>query len=238
MRVLYEDNHLIIISKTCSEIVQADKTGDVTLVEMLQSYLKEKYNKPGNVFVGVTHRLDRPTSGVVVFAKTSKALSRMNELFRGHDLSKKYWAITKEAPPADSGTLEHFLVRNEKMNKSFAFPKKTPNSKKAVLNYKVIARSDNYYLLEIDLLTGRHHQIRCQLAKVGCPIKGDLKYGFPRSNSDGGICLHARSIDFVHPVSHKRIYVSASVPDDPLWLAFQNMIGDEAKEQVIISDPQ
>lgn len=239
MEVLYEDNHLIIISKTCSEIVQADKTGDLTLAEMLQNYLKQKYNKPGNVFVGITHRLDRPTSGVVVFAKTSKALSRMNDLFRDHDLTKKYWAIVKTAPPADEGVLEHFIIRNEKMNKSFAYTERKPNSKRAALKYKVIAHSDNYYLLEVDLLTGRHHQIRCQLSKVGSPIKGDLKYGFPRSNPDGGISLHARSIDFIHPVSHKHIHVVAPVPDEPIWKAFQQMVNDAyGEDKSFVEDAQ
>lgn len=224
MEVLYEDNHLIVISKTCSEIVQADKTGDKPLSEMIQDYLKEKYHKPGNVFIGVTHRLDRPTSGVVVFAKTSKALSRMNDMFRDHDLQKIYWAVTKNCPPSDEGSLEDYLVRVERLNKSFAYAQSKPGAKKAVLHYKVIAKTDNYFLLQIHLETGRHHQIRCQLSNIGCPIKGDLKYGFPRSNPDGGISLHARSIDFVHPVSKKHIHVVAPVPDDSLWKAFQQEI--------------
>ena len=223
MQVIYEDNHLIIINKTCAEIVQADKTGDKPLTEMLQEYLKEKYKKPGNVFVGITHRLDRPTSGVVVFAKTSKSLKRMNDLFRVHDLTKKYWAIVKNCPPEPEMRLVNYLTRNEKMNKSFAYDKEVPGSKKAALNFKVIAKSDNYYLLEVTLETGRHHQIRCQLAHIGCPIKGDLKYGAPRSNQDGGICLHARSISFVHPVSGKRVKVVAPVPDESLWNDFEKM---------------
>lgn len=201
MIVVYEDNHIIVVNKTSSEIVQGDKTGDTPLSEMVKQYLKEKYNKPGNVFIGVTHRLDRPVSGLVVFAKTSKALPRLNEMFRNGEVKKTYWAIVKECPKETEGELVHYLVRNEKQNKSYAYDKEVKNSKKAVLHYKLIGHSQNYYLLEVDLKTGRHHQIRCQLAKMGCPIKGDLKYGFPRSNPDGSICLHARTVQFVHPVS-------------------------------------
>lgn len=201
MEVIYEDNHVIVVSKTSSEIVQGDKTGDTPLSELVKQYLKEKYNKPGNVFVGVTHRLDRPVSGLVVFAKTSKALARLNDMFRNGEVKKTYWAIVKDCPPETEGTLVHYLVRNEKQNKSYAYDREKPGAKKAVLHYKLIGHSDNYYLLEVDLQTGRHHQIRCQLAKMGCPIKGDLKYGFPRSNPDGSICLHARRVSFVHPVS-------------------------------------
>ena len=175
MTVVYEDNHIIVVNKTSSEIVQGDKTGDIPLSETVKQYLKEKYQKPGNVFVGVTHRLDRPVSGLVVFAKTSKALSRLNEMFKNSEVKKTYWAIVKNSPPTEEGTLEHWLVRNEKQNKSYAYTEEKPNSKKAILHYKLLARSDNYYLLEVDLKTGRHHQIRCQLAKMGCPIKGDLK---------------------------------------------------------------
>ena len=192
MTVVYEDNHIIVVNKTASEIVQGDKTGDIPLSETVKQYIKEKYAKPGNVFLGVTHRLDRPVSGLVVFAKTSKALTRLNEMFRNSEVKKTYWAIVKNCPPAEEGELVHFLVRNEKQNKSYAYDKEVKNSKKAVLHYRLIGRSQNYYLLEVDLKTGRHHQIRCQLAKMGCPIKGDLKYGFPRSNPDGSICLHAR----------------------------------------------
>ena len=221
MTVLYEDNHIIIVNKTCSEIVQGDKTGDTPLSETIKAYLKEKYNKPGNVFVGVTHRLDRPVSGVVVFARTDKALSRLNEMFRTQQVKKTYWAIVKNKPPMPEGELVHYLVRNEKQNKSYAHDKEVPNSKKSILSYKQIAQSDNYFLLEINLQTGRHHQIRCQLAKIGCPIKGDLKYGFARSNPNGGISLHARSVEFLHPVSKELISVSAPVPDDKLWEALK-----------------
>ena len=224
MEVLYEDNHLIIVNKTCSEIVQGDKTGDTPLSEMLKTWLKEKYNKPGNVFVGVTHRLDRPVSGVVVFAKTSKALARLNDMFRNGEVKKSYWAIVKQTPEQESGELVHYLVRNEKSNKSVAYDREKPGSKRAVLDYRVLARSDRYTLLEVDLKTGRHHQIRCQLSKIGSPIKGDLKYGAERSNPDGGISLHARHVEFIHPVSKERISVTAPVPNDNLWKAFEQMV--------------
>ena len=217
MTVVYEDNHIIIVNKTASEIVQGDKTGDVPLSETVKQYLKEKYHKPGNVFIGVTHRLDRPVSGLVVFAKTSKALSRLNEMFKNSEVKKTYWAIVKQTPAETEGELVNYLVRNEKQNKSYAYDSEKPGSKKAILHYRLIARSDNYCLLEVDLKTGRHHQIRCQLAKMGCPIKGDLKYGFPRSNPDGSICLHARRVRFVHPVSKELIDVVAPVPSDNLW---------------------
>ena len=219
LSILYEDNHLIAVNKTCRDIVQGDKTGDMPLSEKLKAWLKVKYNKPGNVFVGVTHRLDRPVSGVVLFAKTSKALARLNEMFRLGEVRKTYWAIVKNKPAADEGELVHWLMRNEKQNKSYAYDAERPNSKKAILHYRVIARSENYYLLEIDLKTGRHHQIRCQLSKMGCPIKGDLKYGFPRSNRDGGISLHARRAELIHPVSKQALTIVAPVPDDPLWRA-------------------
>lgn len=212
MTVVYEDNHIIIVNKTASEIVQGDKTGDIPLSETVKQYLKEKYQKPGNVFVGVTHRLDRPVSGLVLFAKTSKALSRLNEMFKRGEVQKTYWAVVKNRPPQEEGTLNHWLLRNEKQNKSYAYDKEKPGSKHAILNYRLIAASDNYFLLEVDLKTGRHHQIRCQLAKMGCPIKGDLKYGFARSNPDGSICLHARRIAFVHPVSKENIIVEAPLP--------------------------
>ena len=221
MEVIYEDNHIIAVNKTCREIVQGDKTGDTPLSEMVKQYLKEKYNKPGNVFIGVTHRLDRPVSGLVVFAKTSKALPRLNEMFRNGEVKKTYWAIVKECPKETEGELVHYLVRNEKQNKSYAYDKEVKNSKKAVLHYKLIGHSQNYYLLEVDLKTGRHHQIRCQLAKMGCPIKGDLKYGFPRSNPDGSICLHARTVQFVHPVSKEMIQLTAPVPEGNLWNGFE-----------------
>ena len=217
MIVLYEDNHIIAVNKTCREIVQGDKTGDTPLSEQLKVWLKEKYAKPGQVFLGVTHRLDRPVSGVVLFAKTSKTLSRLNEMFRVGEVKKTYWAIVKQCPPAEEGELVHWLVRNEKQNKSYAYDTERPNAKKAILHYRVIGRSDRYYLLEIDLKTGRHHQIRCQLAKMGCPIKGDLKYGFARSNPDGGISLHARSAALIHPVSKIPLKIVAPVPQDNLW---------------------
>ena len=221
MTVVYEDNHIVVVNKTSSEIVQGDKTGDTPLSEMVKQYLKEKYNKPGNVFIGVTHRLDRPVSGLVGFAKTSKALPRLNEMFRNGEVKKTYWAIVKECPKETEGELVHYLVRNEKQNKSYAYDKEVKNSKKAVLHYKLIGHSQNYYLLEVDLKTGRHHQIRCQLAKMGCPIKGDLKYGSPRSNPDGSICLHARTVQFVHPVSKEMIRLTAPVPEGNLWNGFE-----------------
>lgn len=219
MNVLYEDNHLIAVNKNCHEIVQGDKTGDIPLSEMVKTWLKEKYNKPGNIFTGVIHRLDRPVTGVVLFAKTSKALTRMNEMFRLGEVKKTYWAIVKNQPPADQGQLVHWLIRNEKQNKSFAHDSEKPNAKKAILQYQLLTHSTNYHLLSINLQTGRHHQIRCQLAKIGCPIKGDLKYGAERSNPDGGISLHAREISFIHPVSKQPIHIQAPPPDENLWKA-------------------
>ena len=210
-----------MLFRSASEIVQADKTGDTPLSETVKQYLKEKYQKPGNVFLGVTHRLDRPVSGLVIFVKTSKALTRLNEMFRAGEVKKTYWAVVKNAPKESEGELVHFLVRNEKQNKSYAYDKEVPNSKKAVLDYCLIGRSENYYLLEVDLKTGRHHQIRCQLAKMGCPIKGDLKYGSPRSNPDGSICLHARRVRFVHPVSKELIELKAPLPEGNLWKGFE-----------------
>ena len=221
MEILYEDNHIIIVNKSPKEIVQGDKTGDQPLLDMVKDYLKEKYHKPGNVFCGVVHQLDRPTSGVVVFAKTSKALTRLNEMFKKGEIDKTYWAIVKDLPPRDEDTLVHYLIKNQKNNKSVAYDTEKPRSKKAVLHYKLVGRSQKYYLLEVKLETGRHHQIRCQLAKIGLPIRGDLKYGAPRSNPDGSISLHARNISFVHPVSKKIIDITAPVPDDPLWNAFE-----------------
>lgn len=221
MNVLYEDNHIIIVNKASGEIVQGDKTGDTPLVETVRAYIKEKYNKPGNVFCGLTHRLDRPVSGVVIFAKTSKALERINNMLKNHEIKKTYWAIVKNTPKQEAGTLVNYLVRNEKQNKSYAYNTEKPNAKRAELNYKVIGKSDNYTLLEVNLITGRHHQIRCQLAAMGCPIKGDLKYGFSRSNPDGSISLHARSVEFTHPVSKERIHVEAPTPVDNLWKALQ-----------------
>lgn len=217
MRVVYEDNHIIVVYKESGEIVQGDKTGDTPLSDIVKDYIKEKYQKPGNVFLGVVHRLDRPVSGLVVFARTSKALSRLNEMFRTGDVHKTYWAITKEQPAELEGRLEHWLVRNEKQNKSYAYTREKPGAKKAILEYKVIGRTDNYNLLEVRLLTGRHHQIRCQLATMGCPIKGDLKYGARRSNPDGSISLLSRRVQFVHPVSKQLIDIVSPVPDDNLW---------------------
>lgn len=217
MKVFYEDNHIIIVDKCSGEIVQGDKTGDKPLSETVKEYIKQKYNKPGNVFLGVVHRLDRPVSGLVVFAKTSKALSRLNDMFRTGDVHKTYWAVVKRRDIAMEGTLTDWLTRNERQNKSYAHEREVPGAKKAVLKYKVRAVADNYMLIEVTLLTGRHHQIRCQLAHMGCPIKGDLKYGAPRSNPDGSISLLSRRVEFVHPVSKENIVAYADVPNDRLW---------------------
>lgn len=225
MTVLYEDNHIIAVNKTCHEIVQGDKTGDTPLSDTVKAYIKEKYQKPGEVFLGVTHRLDRPTTGVVLFARTSKALTRLNAMFQSHEqIQKTYWAIvqTNTQLPMEN-RLENYLLRNEKQNKSFVVKPGTKDAKRAVLSYKAIAQSDRYTLLEINLETGRHHQIRCQLAAIGCPIKGDLKYGAKRSNPDGGISLHARRIEFVHPVSKLPIFITAPVPEDTLWQALESL---------------
>ena len=225
MQVVYEDNHIIIVSKSSGEIVQGDKTGDTPLSETVKQYLKEKYQKPGNVFLGVAHRLDRPVSGLVVFARTSKALTRLNKMFAEGQVHKTYWAITERREESGKGTeeggqlLTHWLVRNEQQNKSYAYDHEVPRSKKAQLRYAPIAKGDRYQLLEVELLTGRHHQIRCQLSAAGMPIKGDLKYGARRSNPDGSISLLARRIEFVHPVSGADISVEAPLPDDPLWQA-------------------
>jgi 3-oxoacyl-[acyl-carrier protein] reductase len=220
MDVIYEDNHLIAVNKTCGEIVQGDKTGDTPLSELLGRWLKEKYQKPGNVFVGVPHRLDRPVSGVVLFAKTEKALSRLNDMFRLGKIKKTYWAIVKNPPPKEEDELTHWLVRNERQNKSYAYGEERPGAKQAILHYRLIARSHTCYLMEIDLKTGRHHQIRAQLSATGCPVKGDLKYGAERSNPDGGISLHARSAVFTHPVSKETVTIVAPVPCDNLWANF------------------
>lgn len=217
MKVVYEDNHIIIVNKCSGEIVQGDKTGDKPLSDTVKEYIKQKYNKPGNVFLGVVHRLDRPVSGLVVFAKTSKALSRLNDMFRTGDVHKTYWAVVKRRDIAMEGTLTDWLTRNERQNKSYAHEREVPGAKKAVLKYKVRAVADNYMLIEVTLLTGRHHQIRCQLAHMGCPIKGDLKYGAPRSNPDGSISLLSRRVEFVHPVSKENIVAYADVPNDRLW---------------------
>ncbi len=223
MQVVYEDNHIIIVYKQSGEIVQGDKTGDKPLSDTVKEWIKARYNKPGNVFLGVVHRLDRPVAGLVMFGKTSKATSRLNAMFREGQVHKTYWAIVSGTPKADEATLDNWLVRNEKQNKSYAYDHEVPNSKHALLRYKVIARSDNYTLLAVDLLTGRHHQIRCQLAHAGMPIKGDLKYGARRSNPDGSISLLSHRMSFVHPVSKKTIDITSPVPDDNLWHAMEQM---------------
>ena len=222
LQVLYEDNHIIIINKRVGDIVQGDKTGDKPLSDVVKDYIKEKYNKPGNVYLGVTQRLDRPTTGIVMFAKTSKVLPRLNKLFADKKVNKTYWAIVKEKPLKEKGTLIHWLKKNPKNNKSTAYNNEIKDSKKAILHYEVIKQLNNYFLLEINLETGRHHQIRCQLSSIGSSIKGDLKYGFDRSNIDGGIHLHSRKIEFIHPVSKENISVIAPTPQDPIWDACNN----------------
>ncbi|MFW5656871.1 MAG: RluA family pseudouridine synthase [Bacteroidota bacterium] len=223
MQVIFEDNHIIAVNKAVSEIVQGDKTGDESLDITIKKYLKKKYNKPGNVFLGVAHRIDRPVSGVVLFAKTSKALTRLNKLFHNNGVKKTYHAIVAKPPPAIEGQLIHYLVRNTKQNKSYCYDRELPQSKRAVLHYKVLKKSERYWMLEIDLKTGRHHQIRAQLAAMGCPIKGDLKYGYPRSNHYPGICLHAHSISFIHPVTNEKISLEAKPPEkEKLWKIFYN----------------
>ncbi len=217
LEILYEDNHLIIVNKRVGDLVQGDKTGDIPLSELVKSFIKKKYQKPGEVYLGVVHRLDRPTSGVVIFARTSKALSRLNEALRHKTIQKTYWAIVKQLPPNESDTLINYLVKNPKNNKSTAFNTEQKGTKKAILHYKVLKKFDNYSLIEINLETGRHHQIRVQLARIGSPIKGDLKYGFDRSNKDGGIHLHARKVEFVHPVSKELLIIEAPTPKDVLW---------------------
>lgn len=223
MNVIYEDNHIIVVNKESGEIVQGDKTGDTPLSDCVKDYLKRKYQKPGNVFLGVVHRLDRPVSGLVVFAKTSKALSRLNEMFRKGEVHKTYWAIVKNAPKESSGRLTHWICRNEKQNKSYAYNSEVGGSKKAVLDYRLLASGDNYHILEIRLLTGRHHQIRCQLSAMGSPIRGDLKYGAQRSNPDGSISLLSRHVEFVHPVSKELVSLDAPLPKDNLWQKILNI---------------
>ncbi len=217
LQILHEDNHIIVINKRVGDIVQGDKTGDKPLSEIVKEYIKDKYNKPGEVFLGVVHRLDRPTTGIVVFAKTSKALERLNKMFSERETNKTYWAVVKNKPPKNEDNLIHFLKRNEKNNTSKAHLKEVPESKKASLDYKIIKELNNYFALEINLHTGRHHQIRAQLQAIGCPIKGDLKYGFDRSNPDGGIHLHARKLAFTHPVSKEQIEIIAPTPSDAIW---------------------
>lgn len=223
MNVIYEDNHIIVVNKESGEIVQGDKTGDTPLSDCVKDYLKRKYQKPGNVFLGVVHRLDRPVSGLVVFAKTSKALSRLNEMFRKGEVRKTYWAIVKNAPKEPSGRLTHWICRNEKQNKSYAYNSEVSGSKKAVLDYRLLASGDNYHILEVRLLTGRHHQIRCQLSAMGSPIRGDLKYGAQRSNPDGSISLLSRHVEFVHPVSKELVSLDAPLPKDNLWQKILNI---------------
>ncbi len=228
-RILYEDNHLIVVNKLSSEIVQGDKTGDEPLSERVKQYLKEKYNKKGNVYLGIVHRIDRPTSGVVIFAKTDKALSRMNRMIAGGEIRKIYWAVVDKLPPAEEGTLTHYIVRNRKQNKSYASVEKKKDGKIAKMSYRVAGATDRYYLLEIEIQTGRHHQIRAQLSAAGCRIKGDMKYGFPRSNRGGGIHLHARKVVFLHPVKKEEIEITAPVPDDPLWNIFEETLSVRLK---------
>ena len=217
--VLFEDNHLIAVNKRAGDIVQGDKTGDDPLSAIVKQYIKERYGKPGEVFLGVVHRLDRPTTGIVIFARTSKALERMNALFAKGETRKTYWAVVDQPPPEAAGRLVHFMQRNTKQNKSYALPSDAPGRKQAALRYRLMKKLDRYYLLEIDLETGRHHQIRAQLAAIGCTIKGDLKYGAPRSNPGGGIYLHSRSLEFMHPVRKEPVRIVADPPDDPLWEA-------------------
>lgn len=222
LEVLYDDNHLIVVNKKAGDIVQGDKTGDEPLSEKIKAYIKEKYNKPGAVFLGTVHRLDRPVSGIVLYAKTSKALERMNKLFQEKNIQKTYWAVVEKAPEKKADCLENFLLKNEKQNKSYVYEKEVSGSKKAILNYKLLTNSDKYFLLEVALKTGRHHQIRAQLAHIGCVIKGDLKYGSKRSNSDASIHLHARHLSFEHPVSKEKVSITAPVPsNDTLWKYFE-----------------
>lgn len=219
LQILHEDNHIIVINKRVGDIVQGDKTGDKPLSEVVKEYIKDKYNKPGDVYLGVVHRLDRPTTGIIVFAKTSKALTRLNESFKNRETQKTYWAIVKNSPPKENDTLIHFLKRNPKNNTSKAHSKEVPESKKASLEYTIIKKLDNYFALEINLHTGRHHQIRAQLTAIDCPIKGDLKYGFDRSNPDGGIHLHARKLVLIHPVTKENLTFEAPVPNEVIWKA-------------------
>ena len=219
LQVLFEDSHIIAINKRCGDIIQGDKTGDKPLSEIVKSFLKAKYSKPGNVYLGIPHRLDRPTSGVVIFAKTSKSLSRLNKIFKDGKVQKYYWAVTKNNPEKQEDTLIHWLRKNEKTNKSTYFKKETVKAKKAVLHYRVLKKLERYFIIEIELVTGRHHQIRCQLSAIGCPVRGDLKYGYDRSNNDGGIDLHAKKIIFEHPVNGKKIIIDAPVRDTKIWNA-------------------
>ncbi len=225
MEIIYEDNHIIAVNKACGEIVMSDRTGDTPLTEPVKSYLREKYQKPGNIFLGLPHRIDRPTSGIVLLAKTGKMLTRLNALFKERDeIRKIYWAVVDKVPGPESDTLHHFMTRDRERNKSTAHTKAVPDSKPASLSYSVLAKLDRYTLLEIELHTGRHHQIRAQLARIGLHIKGDLKYGFPRSNTDGGIHLHARRIEFIHPVKLEPVSITAPLPNDPVWKLLENQL--------------
>ncbi len=226
MNILFEDNHLIIVNKHSGDIVQGDKTGDKPLVEKVKEYIKEKYQKPGDVFLGMPHRIDRPTTGIVIFCRNSRSLERINQMFKDKAIKKTYWAIVKEKPAMEADKLIHFLKRNESQNKSYASDEQKPESQRAELDYKIISQSDRYFLLEIDLHTGRHHQIRAQLSKIGCPIKGDLKYGYDRSNEDGSISLHARKVEFIHPSKKESITVVAPVPEEKLWKFFEKKLKD------------
>lgn len=225
MEIIYEDNHIIAVNKACGEIVMIDQTGDTPMLDAVKQYIKEKYDKPGDVFLGLPHRIDRPTSGIVLMARTSKTLTRFNKMFQKKDQIKKtYWAVVDAAPIPREGTLEHWITRSREKNKSFAHSFQAEDSKHAILHYRWVAQSENYHLLEIELVTGRHHQIRAQLSRIGIHIKGDLKYGFPRSNPDGGIHLHARRIEFIHPVKKEPVVIVAAPPDEPLWNAFVKMV--------------
>jgi 23S rRNA pseudouridine1911/1915/1917 synthase len=232
LEVLYEDNHLIAVNKSGSDLVQGDETGDEPLSDKVKEYIKKKYGKPGEVYLGVVHRLDRPVTGVVVFARTSKALARMNKMFQDKEIKKTYWAIVQELPEEDEATLTHFILKDSKKNKSYAFPKMRLGAKEAILSYKMISSIAKYHLLEVDLQTGRHHQIRAQLAKIGCPIRGDLKYGYSRSNSNGGISLHARRLWFMHPIKQEPVEIFAPLPDDEkLWKEFANVMPSLKKKR-------
>jgi 23S rRNA pseudouridine1911/1915/1917 synthase len=222
--ILYEDNHIIAVYKRSSDLAQGDKTGDISLDNEIKEYISKKYNKPGEAFLGIVHRLDRPVSGVILFARTSKALERLNEMFRMKQVIKIYLAIVKERPPEDEATITHFLKKNEKQNKSYVYDNEVKGSKEATLTYRLTGRSERYYLLEVELHSGRHHQIRAQLAKIGCPIKGDLKYGYPRSNEDGSISLFARKLEFIHPVKKEKISITAHFPEGDIWSVFMNAI--------------
>jgi 23S rRNA pseudouridine1911/1915/1917 synthase len=225
--ILFEDNHLIIVNKRASDIVQTDKTLDTPMTDSIKAYIKKTYDKPGNVFLGVVHRLDRPVSGAVIFAKTSKALERMNQMFKDREITKKYWAVVKDPPLEPSGHLKNYIRKNPKQNKSYIYNEPVNGSLLAELKYQLLGQSDRFYLLEVELLTGRHHQIRAQLAGIGCPIRGDLKYGYPRPNKDVSISLHSRSIDFIHPVKGEQMHILAKPPDDPVWNYFLSMFSDD-----------